>query len=126
MKILVVEDHPLNLELTTTVLELRGHEVDAAVDGAALRRYLADGAAPEAVLMDIQLPDVDGVTLLEELRAIARFESLPVIALTAHALEAEGHRLLAAGFDAVMTKPIDTRRFAADVEEVVRSGRRTR
>lgn len=119
MIVLVVEDNELNLELATIILEAEGHVVEAARDGAALRRWISSDAPPPAVvLMDIHLPDTDGVTLLGELRALSRLDHVPVAALTANALTGDAERLRAAGFDEVLVKPIDTRQFAAQVAAV--------
>lgn len=115
LNVLLVEDNPLNQELALAVLEIAGHDVAVAEDGAAFRKYLKSGARPDIVLMDVLLPDADGGTLLVELRQNAALALLPVIALTAHALPGDVERLLAAGFDAVLTKPIDTRTFAETI-----------
>lgn len=115
LRILLVEDNALNSELASDLLGLAGHEVDVAATGAQLRARLTDGPTPDIVLMDILLPDADGVSLLSELRAVARFGPVPVVALTAQALTGDEAHMLAAGFAAVITKPIDTRTFAAEV-----------
>ncbi len=92
---------------------------DTSTSGAALRSLLAAGAMPDLILMDILLPDADGVALLGELRAIVRLARVPVVALTAQPLAGDEARLRAAGFNAVITKPIDTRNFAAHVAAMV-------
>ena len=122
LDILLVEDNPLNSELARLLLELEGHRVDVVADAATFRRAL-DGEIPEIVLMDILLADGDGVALLHELRASGRFPGRTVIALTAQALAAEVERLMSAGFDAVMTKPIDTRTFASEVARIAAARR---
>jgi CheY-like chemotaxis protein len=81
LRILVVEDNAMNANLARIVLELDGHAVIEADTGAALRQLLAAGTAPDVVLMDILLPDTDGVTLLADVRA--HLPAVPVIALTA-------------------------------------------
>ncbi|HEY2744680.1 MAG TPA: response regulator [Polyangia bacterium] len=117
LKILLVEDNLLNQELARDLLEAAGHVVDLAVDGAGVRKVAGEkAAAPDIVLMDVLLPGADGVTLLGELRAVDRFAGVPIIAVTAQALAGDMQRFVAAGFDAVLTKPIDTRTFVADVE----------
>jgi CheY-like chemotaxis protein len=117
MKVLLVEDNLLNQELARDLLEAAGHAVELAVDGAGVRRQVADGVVPDVVLMDVLLPGADGVTLLGELRATPRFRGVPVIAVTAQALAGDRTRFMNAGFDAVLTKPIDTRTFVAEVEQ---------
>ncbi len=125
LRVLVVEDNPLNSELVSDILTMEGHEVDLAASGAALRALVVTGATPDILLMDILLPDADGVALLGELRAIERFATVPVIALTAHALTGDEGRLLAAGFNAVITKPIDTRTFVREVTRLAMGTNRT-
>jgi len=115
LSILLVEDNPLNAELACALLEVDGHTVDHAPNADAFRARLGADKAPDIVLMDILLPDADGVSLLAELRARAHFAGVPAVAVTAQALAGETARFLAAGFDGVITKPIDTRTFAAEV-----------
>jgi CheY-like chemotaxis protein len=114
MRILLVEDNRLNQELARDLLEAAGHVVDIAGDGVAMRAYL-HGFTPDVVLLDVLLPGSDGVTLLGELRR-SPLAALPVVAVTAQALPGDVERFLAAGFDAVVTKPIDTRSFVVEVE----------
>lgn len=120
MNVLVVEDDRANLQLLRYVLELEGHVIEAATDGAQLRARLA-GAPVDLVLMDIRLPDDDGYALLEVLRATPGWEDVPVVAVTAEAMVGEEARMLAAGFREVVTKPIDTRALG---EVVLRNRRR--
>ena len=115
LRILMVEDNHLNRELVSALLEGDGWEVVAVDCAQRFREHLQTGARPDLVLMDIVLPDADGVTLLCELRAVPALAKTPVLALTAQALSGDRARFLAAGFDEVITKPIDTRVFAAQV-----------
>src|SRR5690349_18656412 len=112
LDILIVEDNPLNLELARDLLELVGHAVIVARSGAEFRQRLREGVAPSIVLMDILLPDASGSDLLREIRAERRYDHVPVVALTAHAVRGDVERLQEQGFSAVMTKPIHTRTFA--------------
>jgi CheY-like chemotaxis protein len=119
LRILVVEDNALNLRLVRDILEMRGHKIDAAGDVAEARLRLR--AAPlSLVLMDIQIPGGGGELLLKEIRADAALASLPVVAVTAQAMDGDRQRLLAAGFDGYLSKPIDVRTFAATVESFAR------
>ena len=115
MRILLVEDHELNRELARDLLMLAGHDVITAVDGASFRAELRGSI--QIVLLDILLPDTDGVTLVKALRK-GPFANLRVVALTAQARSSEVNEFLAAGFDGILTKPIDTRTFVADVERM--------
>ena len=115
LKILLVEDNLLNRELAETLLEVAGHKVVVATTGKEFRAHVASGLIPDLILMDILLPDVTGTNLLAELRAAGALPGVPVIALTAQALSDDTPRFLAAGFDTVLTKPINTRTFASEV-----------
>lgn len=110
--VVVVEDNARSRRLVRDLLELHGFrpvEAESAEEGvAAARKEL-----PALVLMDIQLPGMDGEAALRELRADPRTALIPVVALTAYAMRGDEERLLGAGFDAYLAKPIDTRTFAA-------------
>ena len=107
--ILIIEDSPDNMVLFRTVLKLKGHQVVERTDGEGLIPAL-DAAHPDLVLMDIQLPDKDGYTLLQEIRA-SPHRGTRVIALTAHAMGHDRERAREAGFDGYITKPIEVRVF---------------
>lgn len=117
LRILVVEDNAMNMKLFRAVLERCGHIVLAAADVDQGRKLLQDDL-PDIALLDIQVPGGGGEALLLEMRASERLRRLPVAAVTASAMQGERERLLAAGFDAYISKPIDTRMFAQVVEEL--------
>jgi two-component system, cell cycle response regulator DivK len=122
-QILVVEDNDKNMKLFRDVLLAKGYRtVEATTGGAAVA--LAAKHAPDLVLMDIQLPDIDGVEALRRLRADARTASVPVLALTAQAMEGDRERFLAAGFDGYISKPVDIAAFVAVVEHYCDGGGR--
>ena len=113
-KILVVDDDAWNLKLAITVLEQAGHEVLSAESGAeGIEAALAH--APELVLMDVQMPGMDGITALKRLRADPRTAALKVAALTALAMKGDRERLLAGGFDGYLEKPIRHKEFLASI-----------
>ena len=112
--ILIVEDSPDNMKLFRTVLSLRGHAVVSLPGGDNLLETL-DQHQPDLILMDIQLPGRDGFALLEDVRASAH-RSRRVLALTAHAMTGDREKAEAAGFDGYITKPIDVRTFAGEIE----------
>ena len=117
-RVLVVEDNERNRKLLLAVLEVAGMRAEAVTTGRdALER--ADEAELDVILLDIQLPDLDGVEVLRRLREGSAGPLLPVIALTAFAMEGDEARFLEAGFDGYLTKPIDVRRFADQVREVL-------
>ena len=114
-RILVVEDNDKNMKLFRDVLLAKGFRiVEAATGGDAVA--LAAEHAPDLVLMDIQLPDIDGVEALGLLRADVRTASVPVVALTAQAMEGDRERFLAAGFDGYISKPVNIAELVAAVE----------
>jgi two-component system cell cycle response regulator DivK len=105
-QILVVEDNERNMKLVRELLEATGYRaIEAATGSQALD--LAREHRPDLVLMDIRLPDIDGVEALSRLRADDRTASIPVLAVTAQAMHGDRERCLAAGFDGYLSKPID-------------------
>lgn len=113
-RILVVDDDARNLRLAVTVLEQAGHEVLSALGGAqGIDAALAH--APDLVLMDVQMPGMDGIAVLRHLRAEPRTATLKVVTLTALAMMGDRERLLAEGFDGYLEKPIRYKDFLARV-----------
>ena len=113
--VLVVEDNEKNMKLFRDVLHAAGYRtLEATTGGQAVE--LATAHAPDLVLMDIQLPDFDGVEALGRLKADERTASLPVLALTAQAMEGDRERFLAAGFDGYLSKPVNIADFVATVK----------
>lgn len=103
-RILIADDRPSSRELLRLVLERAGYEVLEAEDGrAALER--ARSATPDLILLDLQMPEMDGYQVLAELRTEARFRCLPVLALTASAMRGDRERILSAGFTDYLAKP---------------------
>lgn len=115
-RVLVIEDNPLNLELIVDLLEARDFSVLQARNAEEGLR-LAREAAPDLVLMDLSLPGMDGLAATQRLKADPATKPLPVIALTAHAMNGDEAAALAAGCDGYLTKPINTRTFP---EQVIR------
>jgi two-component system cell cycle response regulator DivK len=108
--ILIVEDNEKNLKLVRDILQFKGYRtLEAETAHAAIA--LATEHAPDLILMDIQLPGMDGVTALGRLRAEPITAALRVVALTAFAMRDDRERYLAAGFDGYLTKPIDIKQF---------------
>ena len=108
-RVLVVEDNEMNMKLFRDVLQATGYRTLEATAGEEAVE-LATEHAPDLVLMDIQLPDIDGVGALRRLRADERTASIPVLALTAQAMHGDHERFLAAGFDGYVSKPVNVRR----------------
>jgi two-component system, cell cycle response regulator DivK len=115
-QVLVVEDNQLNMKLFRDVLQATGYRTLEATTGARAVE-LAVEHTPDLVLMDVQLPDIDGVEALSQLRANERTESMPVLAVTAQAMRGDGERFLAAGFTGYIAKPVDVVELIATVRE---------
>ena len=114
-QILVVEDNERNMKLFRDVLLATGHRaLEASTGGQAVE--LATEHTPDLVLMDIQLPDIGGIEALRRLRADDRTASVPVVALTAQAMEGDRERFLAAGFDGYLSKPVNVADLIATVK----------
>src|SRR5207245_306429 len=105
-RILAVDDVSHNLELMTYLLQASGHDVLAAASGHEAVR-VAKQSHPDLVVLDVQLPDISGYRVLEELRADPELADVPVIAVTAYAMVGDRDHALAAGFDGYLSKPID-------------------
>jgi len=104
--ILIVDDNPTNLKLARVVLEDAGYDVHAAVNaGTALG--MLETLKPRLILMDIQLPDMDGLALTRQLKQDPRYSRIAIVALTAYAMKGDRAKALAAGCDGYITKPID-------------------
>ena len=116
--ILLVEDNERNRKLVRTILEFRGYEVIECEDGAPSLE-LARAHKPSLVLMDIQLPTMDGITALGRLRADPETASIPVVAVTASVTSGERDRVVAAGFNGYVSKPIDVSTFGEMVDKHV-------
>lgn len=112
--VLIVEDNEKNLKLARDVLRAKGFQTVEATTGAEVLA-LARDHTPAVVLLDIQLPDMDGVEVLRRLREDEATRSLPVVALTAFAMAGDQERFLADGFDGYLTKPLDIRSFPDEV-----------
>ena len=116
--ILIVEDNEKNLKLLRDVLQFKGYTTLEAMTGSEGVR-IARERNPDLVLMDIQLPDIDGITALAQLRADAATKNMPVLAVSASVMPDDQQRIVASGFDAYVTKPINVKSFVETVEKFV-------
>jgi two-component system cell cycle response regulator DivK len=118
-KILLVEDNEMNLDMLSRRLRREGYEIVTATDG---KRGLsaAQTEAPDVILMDMSLPELDGWEVTRQLKAAASTRDIPVIALTAHAMVSDRQRALEAGCDDYDTKPVDFKRLVAKIESALR------
>jgi two-component system, cell cycle response regulator DivK len=121
--ILIVEDNEKNRKLVRDVLQFKGYRTTEA-ETAELGLELARESRPALILMDIQLPGMSGIDALAHLRADPATRDIPVMAVTASAMTQDRQKILAAGFDAYQSKPIDVKAFLAQVAEMLAAGPR--
>jgi signal transduction histidine kinase/CheY-like chemotaxis protein/HPt (histidine-containing phosphotransfer) domain-containing protein len=123
LQVLLVEDHPVNQEIALRLLGSRGARVELAANGQeALDKLIAAGPdAFDLVLMDLQMPVLDGLAATRRLRELPGFETLPVLAMTAHALPDERARCLTAGMQGHIAKPLDVTRLVRELQRYRRS-----
>ncbi len=121
-RILVVEDNPLNLKLVRDVLTVSGYDVVAA-PSAEEGVVLAETCRPDLVLMDIQLPGMDGYEALRLLRQNPRLNTVPVVAVTAFAMREDRERAAREGFDGYLGKPISVRALPSQISDFLSRGR---
>jgi CheY-like chemotaxis protein len=120
--VLVVEDNPQSVELISELIQAEGHRVTTATSGdEALSKARTD--YPDLILMDIQLPGVDGLTVTRALKANAETMEIPIVGISAHVLKEDVQRALEAGCIAYLPKPLDTRRFLDLMARLLRSDR---
>jgi CheY-like chemotaxis protein len=117
-RILVVEDNAMNMKLLRDVLKVRGYQVMEAIT-AEEGLQIAHAQRPDLVLMDIQLPGMDGITALRELRGDPATRDIPVIAVTASAMPMDRKQIMNAGFDGYQTKPLSVKEFLGEVERIL-------
>jgi two-component system cell cycle response regulator DivK len=117
-KILLVEDNEMNRDMLTRRLQRRGYEVVIAVDGAQ-GLAMAQSESPVLILMDISLPVLDGWEATRRLKMAPETKSIPVIALTAHAMSGDRERCIEAGCDDFDTKPVEIARLVGKIETLL-------
>ncbi|TAL24947.1 MAG: response regulator [Nitrospirae bacterium] len=117
-KILIAEDNENNRKLISDILVYYGYEVVEAKDGAEAVEMVA-GEKPDLILMDIQMPVMDGLTALKIIRNDLKMKGVKIIALTSFAMKGDRERFLKVGFDDYITKPIDTRILPGIVKNIL-------
>ena len=118
-KILLVEDNEMNRDMLSRRLEKRGYTLSMAVDGG-VGVALAKSELPDLILMDMSLPVLDGWDATKQIKADPATAKIPVIALTAHAMESDRQKALAAGCDDFDTKPVELNRLLLKIEELLK------
>jgi len=121
MKVFVIEDNEQNLYLVRYLLESAGHLVMAAHDGLEAFTLL-DSMLPDIILLDIQLPGIDGHQIAKQLRQNRTFDKTPIVAITSYAMNGDRLRALSVGCDAYLKKPIDPDSFVTAIEETAALG----
>ena len=120
--ILIVEDNEKNMKLVRDILQHKGYATLEAVTGGEGVR-LAVAHRPDLILMDIQLPDIDGIAVLREIRKYAALDAIPVLAVSASVMPDEQQKVVTSGFDAFISKPINLKQFLETVQRFQASGR---
>ncbi|NOR47749.1 MAG: response regulator [Methanosarcinaceae archaeon] len=117
-KVLVVEDNPNNMKLITLVLKKHGYETIGAMTGEEGVEK-AGTEKPDMILMDILLPDIDGLETTRRIRKIESMQKIPIIAITSYAMAGDRHKIIEAGCNGYFEKPIDPLTIIGDIEKVV-------
>jgi len=120
-RILIVEDNEMNRDMLSRRLERRGYEVILAMDGR-LGLAVARTESPDLILMDMSLPEIDGWEVARRLKSDDTTRSIPVIALTAHAMTSDRQKALEAGCDDYDTKPLEFERLLTKIQTMLRNG----
>ena len=120
--ILIVDDNPLNLRLVSFLLTAKGYIVHTAINSEEAMNFLesAGNNLPALILMDIQLPGMDGLELTRILKADDQFKKIPIVAITAYAMKGDKEKALAAGCNGYIAKPIDTRTLPDVLENYIK------
>lgn len=118
-KILVVEDNEKNRKLIRVILKSKGYELIEADDAEKALELLNNNLRPDLILMDIGLPGMDGLELTRQIKQNELTKNIPVIAVTAHAMRGDEEKILAAGCDNYISKPIKVGEFPGTIEELL-------
>ncbi len=118
-KVLVAEDNPVNRELLRELLENRGYAVVEACDGQEALR-MVDETQPDILLLDIGMPVLDGYAVARKIRENPRLAPLPILAITAYAMQGDREKILNSGFDGYLSKPVNARALADELDHLLR------
>ena len=113
-RILIVDDNPINLKLACDVLDMEGFNIERATRAEQVKAVI-ERIKLDLILMDIELPGTDGLTLTRQLKADPATRSIPIVAVTAFAMKGDDQKAMEAGCEGYITKPIDTRKFGGQV-----------
>jgi len=121
-KILIVEDNQDNRELVVKVLKNKGYITAEAIDGEeALEKAVSE--KPDLILLDISLPKLDGYEVVKRLKSIEEFRDTPVVAFTAHAMKGDREKVIVAGFEGYISKPVNIRELPDQIRSFIRGKR---
>jgi len=119
-RVLVVEDNEMNMQLVEYLLEEGGYQIVKAASGEDALSIARGGEAVDLILMDIHLPGIDGLSVIREMKSDPQTGSIPILALTAHAMRGDKDRFLEAGCDGYISKPIDVKTFLTSIRSYMR------
>jgi|SRR5579872_873832 CheY-like chemotaxis protein len=117
--VLVAEDNPINRELLRELLEARGHCVSEACNGREALDAL-EAALPDILLLDIGMPVMDGYAVAEKVRENPRLAGLPILGITAYAMQGDKEKILSAGFDGYLSKPINAKSLDEEISRLLK------
>jgi CheY-like chemotaxis protein len=117
-KILIAEDNSVNRELLRELLEMRGYTVVEACDGEEALRMIEE-TQPDLLLLDIGMPVLDGFAVVRKIRENPRLAALPVVAVTAYAMQGDRERILNSNFDGYLSKPVNSRSLAEELDRLL-------
>jgi CheY-like chemotaxis protein len=121
IKILIAEDNAVNRELLRELLEMRGYIVVEACDGEEALRMI-EQSPPDLLLLDIGMPVLDGFAVVRQIRENPRLAPLPVVAVTAYAMQGDREKILNAKFDGYLSKPVNSRSLADELDRLLNRG----
>ena len=116
--ILIVDDNPINLKLVKVLLSIEGYQIYTAGDAKEAKDVLSR-TQPKLILMDIQLPGIDGLELTRQLKRDPKYKDIIILAITAYAMKGDKEKALAAGCDGYIAKPIDTETFPKVIADFI-------
>jgi CheY-like chemotaxis protein len=117
-KILIAEDNAVNRELLRELLEMRGYAVEEACDGQEAL-HMIEQTNPDLLLLDIGMPVLDGFAVVRRIRENPHLAPLPVVAVTAYAMQGDREKILNSQFDGYLSKPVDARSLAAELDRLL-------
>ncbi len=117
-RILIAEDNAVNRELLRELLEMRGYAVEEACDGQEAI-HMIEQTHPDLLLLDIGMPVLDGFAVVRKIRENPRLAHLPVVAVTAYAMQGDREKILTSQFDGYLSKPVDSRSLAEELDRLL-------